>query len=134
MKAVFDTNIFIAAFVTAGVCSKILLRARRGQFKLIGCPFILKEFEDVLIKKFSVTRNEVRQASGLIVEAMYVVIHPTETVTGICRDTEDDTILACALAAKADYLVTGDTDLLALRNFEKTQILSPRNFELLFVD
>jgi uncharacterized protein len=134
MKAVFDTNVFIAAFVTSGVCAKILLRARRGQFQLIGSPFILNEFEQVLIKKFSVTRSEARDASRLIAEAMRAVVDPGETVTGICRDPDDDAILACALAGEADYLITGDADLLALKNFKGVQILSPRNFELLFID
>ena len=134
MKAVFDTNVFIAAFVTSGVCAKILFRARRGQFQLIGSPFILNEFEQVLIKKFSVTRSEARDASRLIAEAMRAVVDPAETVTGVCRDPDDDAILACALAGEADYLITGDADLLALKNFKGVQILSPRNFELLFID
>ena len=134
MKAVFDTNVFIAAFVTSGVCAKILLRARRGQFQLIGSPYIFKEFEQVLIKKFSVTRNEARDASRLMAEATHVIVDPPETVTGICRDPDDDAILACAFAGEADYLVTGDADLLALKSFEGIQILSPRNFELLFID
>jgi uncharacterized protein len=43
-------------------------------------------------------------------------------------------LLACALAGEADYLITGNADLLALKNFKEVQILSPRNFELLFID
>jgi putative PIN family toxin of toxin-antitoxin system len=122
LKAVFDTNVFIAAFVASGICAKLLLRARRGQFQLIGSTYLFKEFERVLIRKFSVARNEARDASRLIAEATHVIVDPAETVTGICRDPDDD------------YLITGDADLLALKNFEETQILSPRNFELLFID
>lgn len=134
MKVVFDTNVFIAAFVTGGICAKILLRARRGQFQLIGCPHIFKEFEQVLIKKFSVARNEALDASRLISEATHVVVRPAETVTGICRDPDDDAVLACALAGEADYLITGDADLLTLKHFEGIRILSLRRFELLFID
>ena len=134
MKAVFDANVFIAAFVSSGICAKILLKARRGRFQLIGSPYIFKELEQVLIKKFSVTRNEARDASRLIAEATHLIVDPTETVTGICRDPDDDAILACALAGEADYLVTGDADLLVLKSFEGIQVLSPRNFELLFID
>ena len=134
MKAVFDTNFFIAAFVSSGICAKLLLRARRGRFQLIGSPYIFKEFEQVLTKKFSITRNEARDASKLIAEATHVMVDPAEPVRGICRDPDDDAILACALAGEVDYLVTGDADLLALKSFEGTQILSPRNFELLFID
>ncbi len=134
MKAVFDTNVLIAAFVAHGVCAKLLLRARRGQFQLIGSPFIFQEFEQVLIKKFLVPKNEARQASRLISEAMHTVVRPAETPAGICRDPDDDAILACAFAGKADYLITGDADLLSLQTFKGIQILSPRNFELLFTD
>jgi uncharacterized protein len=134
MRAVFDTNVFIAAFVASGICAKLLLRARRGQFQLVGSSYIFKKFEQVLVKKFSVTRNEARDASRLIAEATHLIVDPAETVTGICRDPDDDAILACALAGEADYLVTGDADLLALKSFEGTKILSPRNFELLFID
>jgi uncharacterized protein len=134
MRAVFDTNVFIAAFVASGICAKILLKARRGRVQLIGSPYIFKEFEQVLIKKISVTKKEARDASRLIAEDTHVMVDPAETVTGICRDPDDDAILACALAGEADYLVTGNADLLALKSFEGTQILSPRNFELLFID
>jgi uncharacterized protein len=134
MKAVFDTNVYIAAFVTNGVCAKILHRGRQGQFKLIGSPFILNEFERVLIKKFSLSRPETREATRLISEAMHIIIHPEESVTGVCRDPDDDAILACALGSKADYLMTGDGDLLKLRAFRETRIVPPREFELLFSD
>jgi predicted nucleic acid-binding protein len=62
------------------------------------------------------------------------MVDPVEAVRGICRDPDDDAILGCALAGEADYFVTGDADLLALKSFKETQILSPRNFELLFID
>ena len=51
----------------------------------------------------------------------------------MCRDPEDDNILACALA-EADYLVTGDADLPALHEFKGTSIVTPKDFELLFND
>jgi len=57
---VFDTNVLVSAFITEGVCSKLLGRARRGQFQLIPCPFILKELEAVLLKKLSATKGETR--------------------------------------------------------------------------
>ena len=134
MKAVFDTNVLMAAFVTEGICSKLAGRARRGQFDLITCPFILKEFETVLLKKFSATKSEIRQALRLLAEAISILIRPTQPVYGICRDPDDDSILSCCLAASADYLVTGDSDLLELGEFRGTRIISPRDFETLFAD
>ncbi len=134
MKAVFDTNVFVAAFATEGICSKLLIRGRKRDFDLIACPVIFKEFEQVLIKKSSATRNELRDALRLISEALSSIVSPSKRVDGICRDRDDDAILACALSAEADYLVTGDADLLELGTFKGIKIVTPRDFELLFND
>jgi len=133
MKAVFDTNVLVAAFVTEGVCAKLLGRTRRKQFDLVLSLFILKEFENVLVKKFSASKEQIRAAGKLISEVAQVII-PTRKVTDVCRDPEDDQILSCALSAKANYLVTGDFDLLELGKFHGIKILTPGAFELLFED
>ena len=70
----------------------------------------------------------------LISEAVEDVVRPTQKVTGVCRDATDDNILACILEAQADYLVTGDSDLLELTTFHGIPIITPREFELLFGD
>lgn len=132
MKAVFDTNVLLAAFLTEGLCAKLLVRARRRQFNLITCPFILHEFERILTKKFSATKQEKEKALAIIIEAAQDVVPPSETVSGVCRDKDDDNVLACALEAAVDYLVSGDKDLLALKKFRGTRIITPREFELLF--
>jgi len=134
VRAVFDTNVLVAAFVAEGICSKLLTRGRKRQFHLIVCPIILQEFERVLIKKFSATRNETRSALRIVSEAVHSVVHPSQPVQSVCRDPDDDAILACVLEARADYLVTGDEDLLELKGFKGIRIVTPRDFELLFND
>ena len=132
MKAVFDTNVLIAAFVTEGICSKIFTRARKRQFHLLAYPFIMREFRRILVEKLSASRSEADEAIKLASEAIVMIVHPKQVITGVSRDPDDDNILACVLAANADYLVTGDHDLLDLHEFERTRIISPREFELLF--
>lgn len=132
MKALFDTNVLLAAFLTEGVCAKLLTRARKQQFNLITCPFILHEFERILTKKFSATKQEKENALALITEAAQEIVQPSEPPVGACRDKDDDNVLACALEAAADYLVTGDKDLLHLKVFRGIRIIIPRDFELLF--
>lgn len=134
MKAVFDTNVLIAAFVTEGICSKIFTRARKRQFRLLACPFIMGEFRRILVEKLSASRSEADEAIKLASEAIVMIVHPKQVITGVSRDPDDDNILACVLAANADCLVTGDHDLLDLHEFERTRIISPREFELLFND
>jgi len=134
MKVVFDTNVLVSAFVSEGVCSKLLGRARRGQFQLITCSFILKEFEQVLLKNLSATKGETKQALRILTEAVSIISPPAQAVSRICRDPDDDNILSCSKAASADFLVTGDSDLLDLGEFQGIRIITPRDFEILFED
>ena len=85
--------------------------------------------------KIKASKSEIKALAGLLMEVV-TLADPTEgqerQARGTCRDKEDDSVLACALACKADYLITGDRDLLEIKKFHKTKILSPREFELLF--
>jgi putative PIN family toxin of toxin-antitoxin system len=132
VRALFDTNVLLAAFLTEGVCEKLLTRARKRHFDLITCPFILREFERILVKKFSATKQEKESALALIAEAAPDSVEPSETPAGARRDTDDDHVLACAVEAEAAYLVTGDKDLLHMKTFRGIRIVTPREFELLF--
>ena len=134
MRAVFDTNVLLAAFLTEGVCAKLLKRARRRQFDLVTCPFILHEFERILTRKFSSTKTETEGALALITEAAQVIVRPSGAPARVCRDKDDDHVLACAQEAAADHLVTGDQDLLSLKTHRGIRIITPRDFELLFED
>ena len=134
MKAVFDTNVLVASFLTEGICTKLLTRARKNQFHLLISPDILREFDRVLAKKFSSSAQQIKEANQIILEAAYLVTPPTSLVKGVCRDPDDDMILSCAVTAKADYLVSGDSDLLDLKKFQGIKIVSPKTFELFFED
>jgi len=134
MIAVFDTNILVAAFVSEGVCSKLLRRGRNRQFSLVTCPFILQEFQQILTWKFIATRKEIQEALQIIRQAALIMVQPPWVIPDVCRDPDDNQILACANAGKADYLVTGDDDLLVLKEFKNIRIIKPRGFELLFED
>jgi putative PIN family toxin of toxin-antitoxin system len=133
MIAVFDTNVLLAAIITEGICSKLLHRARIGEFSLISCPFIMKELRRILSKKFRLSQEELALVMEPISEAISQVIEHNLKITDVCRDADDDNIIACAVAARADYLVTGDFDLLEIKSYKDTKIITPRDFEALFV-
>jgi putative PIN family toxin of toxin-antitoxin system len=134
MRAVFDRNVLVAAFATEGLCATLLRRARRGDFRLVLCPVILQEFQRVLNRKLAASPEEVREALGLLEEAGELVTPEPAAMPRVCRDRADDAILACALAARAEFLVTGDNDLLGLRTFQRIRIIRPRDFETFFAD
>ena len=134
MKVIFDTNVLISAVLTEGLCWKILTRANRKEFELFVSPYILKEFEDTLSQKFNFPLNSVQEALYLIKEVS-TLVNPEEKgviVKDVCRDPKDDPILACAVVSKADYLVTGDPDLLVLDSYKEAKIVRPRVFDELF--
>lgn len=133
MIAVFDTNVLLAAIITEGICSKLLRRARMGEFSLITCPFIMKELVRILLKKFRLPHDELDLTMEPVSEAISQVIEHNIKIKGICRDADDNNIIACAMAAKADYLVTGDSDLLEIKNYQGVKIVTPRDFEALFM-
>jgi len=134
VRAVFDTNVLVAAFAAEGLCAALLRRARRGDFWLVLCPVIVEEFQRVLRRKLAASPDEIRETLGLLQEAGELVTPEPAAMPRVCRDRADDAILACALAARAEFLVTGDDDLLELRSFERIRIVRPRDFEALFVD
>ena len=134
MKAVFDTNVLIAAFLTEGICAKLLIRARRRDFDMILCDGILQEIKRVLKKKFAASPHEISEAVIILSAAAQDILGQTDSIAPICRDPDDNLILACARDAVADYIVTGDEDLLVLKNYEGISILNPSEFEKLFPD
>jgi uncharacterized protein len=134
MRAVLDANVLVAAYLTEGLCARLLRRARRGQFELITCAQILTETRDNIRKLTSPSTEalDATMAHLFAVSSMITAIPPLGR--RVCRDTTDDGILACARAARVDYLVTGDRDLLTLRTFDGIPIIPPRSFEALFTE
>ncbi|MBN1363614.1 MAG: putative toxin-antitoxin system toxin component, PIN family [Syntrophaceae bacterium] len=132
MKAVFDTNILVAAFLTEGLCSGLLIRARKHNFDLILFDDILREFKNILRRKFKISSSDISEITDIIMEAASEILHKVNSAPRVCRDPKDDMIIACAIDAAADYIVTGDEDLLMLKRFKNIVIINPRNFETLF--
>jgi len=132
--ALFDTNVLVSAFVTEGLCARLLIRANRREFGLFVSPAIRKEFEKALEIKIGLSREEIREAL-LLLEETAKTADPAKVrirLSGVCRDEPDHAVLEAALACQAEFIVTGDCDLLELGEFRGIRILTPREFELLF--
>lgn len=133
MKVLFDTNVLFAAFATEGLCAKLLTRVNLGDFQLYTCPYILKELQQNLKRKLSLSKVEMEEIFSLI-EEISESVTPEKfgiEVAKVCRDKDDDNIIAGAKAAGVDYIVTGDNDLLVLDVYEGIEIINPRAFEIL---
>lgn len=133
LRAFIDTNILMAAFITEGLCSEILERARDREFLGFISPFVMNELRGVLDREFSEREfSRPKKETMKLIEEALEIINPDEIgvkVEGVCeRDPSDDNILAGALASKVRFIVTGDSDLLDLKEFRGIRILKPREF------
>jgi len=127
LKIVFDTNIYISAFViSGGNAEKAYLHAIDGDFELCTSVAILTELARKLDEKFSWEKHEIAQLITSI-SNMATVLKTTPRLK-VVADDPDNRILECALEAGADFLITGDKHLLKLRNYENFEIIKLSTF------
>ena len=125
MRIVFDTNVLFAAFVAYGACAGLYEECLlSGQ--IVVSRFILEELREKLLTMAKLSLMEVKDVIDAV-SADAEVLEPQPLASPVCRDADDDWILATALAGKADALVTGDKDLLVLERYEGIPILAPRD-------
>jgi len=129
MRAVIDTNVLLSALLWGGAPHAVLEHARDGALTLISSPALLAELARVMERpKFDaifVRSNTSRSHTLTDVRQLIEVIDPPPLAQPVCRDKDDDAVLALALAAQADMIVSGDDDLLSINLFEGIPILSP---------
>ena len=126
-RVVADTNVYISALNFAGTADEVLALGRVGVIEVFISQPILEEIEAVLLRKFRWAAPRVREAVRAI-RSFAVLVNPEEPVNIVREDEPDNRILECALAAKADTIVTGDPHLLKLGRFRNILIAAPRQF------
>jgi len=127
MKVVFDTNIFISAFVISGSqAEKAVLRIIEGRDVLLLSKGILDEVLTVLSTKFSRDKEEISRVAVILSE-MAEWVEPSEKIKVLHNDP-GNRILECAVDGNSDTIVTGDKELLKLREYKKTRIISLKEY------
>lgn len=123
MKLVLDTNVYISAFLWGGKPKEILERAIEGKDRIYISRPIKDELFGVLKRPiFNIPETTIELFMREIEELAELVI-VTERIRNLCRDADDNKIVECAVGAKADYLITGDNDLLVLKKYKTTKIV-----------
>ena len=128
MRVVLDTNVIVSALNFPGNERLVLELALRGRFELCLSRFILGEVVGVLTRKFDWDEDRTAQVLHGIENAAIVIDPPrlTEVIEG---GHSDNRVLECAMAAKADYLVTGDRrHLLPIGEHQGTRIVNAPRF------
>lgn len=131
MRVVFDTNVYISAFlVPGGQGEKAFVHAHRKRCALYTSIPILTETANVLRSKFHQEERDIKAVLAMIARAARI-IRPLPTIT-LLQDTADNRILECAKEAEADIIVTGDRHILKLRTFERTTVIRLADFLRMF--
>ncbi|WP_090189051.1 MULTISPECIES: putative toxin-antitoxin system toxin component, PIN family [unclassified Duganella] len=130
MRLVLDTNVVVSAFVAQGAPHHLLQMAARNHIAICASVELLSELKVVLGRKRIVSRLQRMQRHPDEVMRKYTaissIVRAPPPYPHIARDPKDDMVLACALAAKATAIVTGDNDLLVIQQYQGMQILRPR--------
>lgn len=128
MRIVLDTNVVASGFLWGGVPRQLLQAAREKRLQLFTSTPLLLELTDILGRaKFARKLAAAQLSVDQLVERytlLTTVIHPAVIAPTILDDPDDDQVLACALAAKAEIIVSGDRHLLDLKEYQGVRIVT----------
>lgn len=127
MRVVADTNIYISALMFSGLPGVFLHLGLERRFTLIASKALLDELEEKLVAKFGVSEPDTRTVRTRI-EAAGEVVEPDFTLHVVKDDPDDNRVLECAVAGKADFVVSGDRHLLRVGECEGIPIVTVREF------
>ena len=125
MRIVFDTNVIVAGLVAEGLCREVI-ETHVPEHTPILSQALWNELVDTLRDKFQLSLDDLPVLHLYRRHAAWCEPEPLDTP--VCRDPDDDWVLATALAGQAEVIVTGDNDLLTIGAFRGIAILSPRRF------
>lgn len=128
-KAVVDTNVLIGILLGSQNCLAVREVFLAGLFEIVISPELAAEFI-VTCQKPKISKlihpPDVAEILELLKnDAEWVV---PKVKVAVSRDPKDNSVLECALAGKADWVITGDQDLLEIKSFRKISIVNPRQF------
>jgi putative PIN family toxin of toxin-antitoxin system len=127
MKIIIDTNVFISGVFFGGYPRKILSAIVHGLLSATATAEIVDEYVEIVQEMIG------RKQGHLNLELLVTLIDKMEIIEPvthieICRDPDDDKFIGCAKDANAVYIVSGDKDLLVLKQFENIQIITAKEF------
>lgn len=126
MRVCLDTNVLVAAFATRGLCADVL-RAVLTEHDLVLGEVILVELRRALKGKLKLSDDRVAVVEAAL-GGVSILPRPSRPAAIDVRDPSDRWIVATAVDGKADVIVTGDRDLLDIRDAAPLPILDPRSF------
>ena len=133
VSAVLDTNVLVSSLVApGGLPAQILDAWLEEDFSLVTSLYLVEELAHVLAYPHLAERLGLEEAELAAVLADLLsrahVVPGQLSLPGVTRDPKDDGVVACGVEGEADYIVSGDQDLLTLGEFRGVQVVTPREF------
>ena len=127
MRILIDTNIIISGLFFQGLPNKLLTEIDFEKFNICVNDEIFTEYKKQIDKKILKPKYHLNKA---LRKRFFGNLKKFDIVSNlkICRDPKDDKFINCAIDAKAIYIVSGDNDLLTLKNFAGIEIVTAREF------
>ncbi len=126
MRLLLDTNVLIAAFVARGRCAELLEHCAEVH-DLVTAAALLEEYQEKLVRKFRLT-PDLAAAQAALLRSSMALVSPDPLPSPVCRDPDDDLVLATAVSGDCRCILTGDKDLLVLGHYGGVDIVSPSDF------
>ena len=133
ITAVFDTNILFSATGWRGNPFQCVERARVGAIQVVTCPELVEELAEKLELRLHFSVEQVAETLADYLGFLRVVQIP-KVLNAVPRDPEDNMALECAIEGQAQYIVSGDNDLLVLKEFRGIQIVRASDFLKVLAD
>ena len=127
MRVVADTNVYVSAIIFGGKPQAILDLAQDGQIELFISDDILAEVTRILRDKFKRSPEELRN-DLLSLEAITTWVQPTEKIDAVPNDPTDNVMVECAVAARAQVIVSGDNHLIQIDGFRGLKVQRAADF------
>lgn len=127
IKVVVDTNVFLSAIFWKGNPEKVVKKCVRKEVMGITSPAILEELETKLRRKFAYPEEQTERYIELVITDFEVVM-PKQKLSVVKDDPTDNKVIEAAVAANADYIVSGDRHLLGIGDYKGVKIVSPKEF------
>lgn len=131
MKVVVDTNVLVSGIFWSGRPFQVLKHWTDGKFDLLVSEPILDEYIRVIAELGEKRNSHLGEAWGQLVVRNALLIQPNQRCK-YSRDKDDDKFLDCSVSGGAQYLVSGDDDLLSLKRVVDVEIMTPTVFLKLF--
>ena len=133
-KVVLDSTGLVSAFLAkTGVSAELVHKAKNGGFDMCLAEEILEEVQRALLQ-YQKIRKRYHYSDQTVIQFVQNLRIVAHLITGlpsievVHSDPNDNMVVACAVKAQADYIVTRDNDLLILGNYENIEVMTPENF------